>query len=200
MDPDAELDLLLGPVAAAEGADGVQQRQRHAGDLPRVELPVPHGQPRHHHVGVADGLHLGAPAAAWVSVGQHALACSRLTYLRAAAGSIGCVVYLNEVKVNNFSVVLFTLNNLSVFSLCCLVYLDNVKVNNLSVVLFTLNNLSVVSLCCLVYFDNVKVNNFSVVLFTLNNLSVFSLCCLVYLDNVKVNNLSVVLFTVTTSK
>ena len=59
VDPDAELDLLLGPVAAAEGADGVQQGQSHAGDLPGVQRPVPHGQPRHHHVGVADGLHLG---------------------------------------------------------------------------------------------------------------------------------------------
>ena len=61
MDPDAELDLLLGPVAAAEGADGVQQGERHAGDLPCMELAVLHRQPRHHHVGVADGFHLGAP-------------------------------------------------------------------------------------------------------------------------------------------
>ncbi|XP_034729528.1 atrial natriuretic peptide receptor 2-like [Etheostoma cragini] len=54
-------ELLLGAVADLEGADGVQQGERHAGDLSAVLVPVPHRQPRHHHVGVADGLHLGAP-------------------------------------------------------------------------------------------------------------------------------------------
>lgn len=56
---DAQAQLLLGPVTDAEGAHGVQQRQGHAGHLAGVQPPVPHGEPRHHHVGVADGLHLG---------------------------------------------------------------------------------------------------------------------------------------------
>ena len=45
-------------MADLEGEDGVEQRQSHARDLPGVQLAVAGGQPRHHHVGVADRLHL----------------------------------------------------------------------------------------------------------------------------------------------
>lgn len=60
VEADPQLQLLVWSVPDREGADGVQQGQAHAGDLPAVQLPVPHRQPRHHHVSVADGLHLGA--------------------------------------------------------------------------------------------------------------------------------------------
>ena len=56
-----QLQLLLLPVTDLKGSDGVQQSERHAGNLSAMQLPVPHRQPRHHHVGIADGLHLGAP-------------------------------------------------------------------------------------------------------------------------------------------
>lgn len=58
VDADAQAQLLLGSVADVEGAHSVQQRQSHAGHLSCVEPPVPHWEPRHHHVGVADRLHL----------------------------------------------------------------------------------------------------------------------------------------------
>lgn len=58
VDADAQAQLLLGPVADAEGADRVQQRQGHAGHLAGVQPPVPHREPGHHHVGVTNGLHL----------------------------------------------------------------------------------------------------------------------------------------------
>lgn len=55
-----QLQLLFWSVADLEGSDGVQQGEGHTSDLSAVQLPVPHRQPRHHHVGVTDGLHLGA--------------------------------------------------------------------------------------------------------------------------------------------
>lgn len=56
-----QFQLLFWSVADLEGSDGVQQSEGHASDLPAVQLPVPHRQPRHDHVGIADGLHLGGP-------------------------------------------------------------------------------------------------------------------------------------------
>jgi len=50
-------------VAHLEGADGAEDVQRHVGDLAGVAVPVALGQPRGHHVGVADGLHLSGVAA-----------------------------------------------------------------------------------------------------------------------------------------
>lgn len=59
--PDPQFQLLFWSVADLEGPDGIQQGEGHTGDLSAVKIPVLHRQPRHHHVGVADGLHLGAP-------------------------------------------------------------------------------------------------------------------------------------------
>lgn len=53
-----EPQLVVGSVSDLECFDLLQQSQRHAGDLSGVEFPVAHRQPGHHHVGVADGLHL----------------------------------------------------------------------------------------------------------------------------------------------
>lgn len=59
--PDPQFQLLFWSVTDLEGPDGVQQGEGHAGDLSAVKIPVLHRQPRHHHVGVADRLHLRAP-------------------------------------------------------------------------------------------------------------------------------------------
>lgn len=56
--PDADPHGHLGHVAHLEGADGAEDVQGHVGDLAGVPVPVALGQPRGHHVGVADGLHL----------------------------------------------------------------------------------------------------------------------------------------------
>ena len=58
MHADPELELFVWLVADAERPDGLPQGQAHAGYLPGVVHPVPHGQARDHHVRVADGLHL----------------------------------------------------------------------------------------------------------------------------------------------
>ena len=55
---DTQFELLVRSMSYLEVLDGVQQGERHACDLPTVQLPVPHRQTRHHHVGVADCLHL----------------------------------------------------------------------------------------------------------------------------------------------
>ena len=58
MQADAELQLLAGPVADFEALHRLQQGQGHAGDLSGVFDAVSHREARHHHVGVADRLHL----------------------------------------------------------------------------------------------------------------------------------------------
>lgn len=69
VDADPQPQLLLRPVANHEGAYGVQQSERHAGDLPAMEVSVSYRQPRHHHVGITDGLHLQvAPSSLTLSV------------------------------------------------------------------------------------------------------------------------------------
>lgn len=69
VDADPQPQLLLRPVANPEGAYGVQQSERHACDLPAVEVSVSYRQPRHHHVGIPDGLHLQvAPSSLTFSV------------------------------------------------------------------------------------------------------------------------------------
>lgn len=60
VDANPQLELLVWPVADLEGAHGVQQCQGHAGDLSAVQLPVPHREPRYHHVSIAYRLHLEA--------------------------------------------------------------------------------------------------------------------------------------------
>lgn len=46
-------------MAHAESAHSTEDVQRHVGDLCRVSLPIPLGQPRGHHIGVPYCLHLG---------------------------------------------------------------------------------------------------------------------------------------------
>ncbi len=59
VEPDPQLHLLVGSVSDLEvGDDSGEQVQRHVGDLCDVAVSVLLWQPRHHHVGVADGLHL----------------------------------------------------------------------------------------------------------------------------------------------
>ena len=67
VNPYPESQLVVGSVADLEGLDLLQQRQRHPGNLSGVELPVPHRQPGHDHVGVADGLHLRSQSEAYCS-------------------------------------------------------------------------------------------------------------------------------------
>lgn len=58
MYPYPQSQLVVGSVPDLEGFDLLQQRQRHPGDLSGVQLSIPYWQPRHHHVGITDGLHL----------------------------------------------------------------------------------------------------------------------------------------------
>ena len=58
MQSDAQFQLVVGPVSYAKVADGLQESQRHAGDLAGMQIPVPDGQPGDYHVSVADRLHL----------------------------------------------------------------------------------------------------------------------------------------------
>lgn len=58
VEPDAQLELLVRPVPDAEVPHGLQEPQRHAGDLPGVHAAVAHRQARDHHVSVAYRLHL----------------------------------------------------------------------------------------------------------------------------------------------
>ena len=55
---DPQLELVVRLVPHFDGLGFSEQRYRHPGNLSGVEIPVPHGQPRHDHVGVSDGLHL----------------------------------------------------------------------------------------------------------------------------------------------
>ena len=56
--PNADAHRHLGHVAHAEGAHGAEDVQSHVGDLCRVPVPIPLGQPGGHHVGVPNCLHL----------------------------------------------------------------------------------------------------------------------------------------------
>ena len=53
-----KLNGLVRPVPNLELLYFLEQCERHGGDFARVAVPVPLGQPAHHHVGVANRLHL----------------------------------------------------------------------------------------------------------------------------------------------
>ena len=58
MDADPDLDGGVRAVPDADGGDGGEEVEGHGGHLPGVAQSVPDGQAAHHHVGVADRLHL----------------------------------------------------------------------------------------------------------------------------------------------
>ena len=58
VDPNPQLEGVLGPVRNNEPADGLQQVEGHGGDLTGVLNAVGLGQSADHHVSVADRLHL----------------------------------------------------------------------------------------------------------------------------------------------
>ena len=58
MDSGPQLDGLFWPVPDLELLHFLEEGQCHGGDLARVPVGVPLGQPADHHVGVADRLHL----------------------------------------------------------------------------------------------------------------------------------------------
>lgn len=58
MDPHADGQTVVGPVADPEDLDGVEEMERHGADLQGVFVPVAVGNAASHHVGVANGLHL----------------------------------------------------------------------------------------------------------------------------------------------
>lgn len=58
MDTDAQQQMVLRSVPDVEGLRADQQLQRHAADLGGVRVAVLLRQAGHHHVGIADGLHL----------------------------------------------------------------------------------------------------------------------------------------------
>lgn len=55
---DAQLQLVVGSVPDAKMGHGLQQPERHACDLPGVQIAVPYGQARNDHVRIADRLNL----------------------------------------------------------------------------------------------------------------------------------------------
>ena len=69
MDADAENQASVGSVSDLEAVGGVQKVQRHRGHLSCVVVPVPYGQPTHHHVCVSYRLNLmWKIGMAWISV------------------------------------------------------------------------------------------------------------------------------------
>ena len=58
VDSDSDLQPFLRHVFDGEHLDALEEGQRHPADLHGVSAPVPDGQARHHHVRVANSLHL----------------------------------------------------------------------------------------------------------------------------------------------
>ena len=54
----SELQLRLRSVSDFEAGDAAEQVEGAVGDLCGVACSIPHGNPRHNHVGVAYRLHL----------------------------------------------------------------------------------------------------------------------------------------------
>lgn len=92
VEANADADGHLGHVAHLEGAHGAEDVEGHVGDLAGVAVPVALGQPRGHHVGVPDGLHLRG----WGRGGGHGASHSRATATRVptstlvVASAMGC--------------------------------------------------------------------------------------------------------------
>ena len=99
MQADADAHGDLRHVAHLEGADGAEDVQRHVGDLPGVPVAVALRQPRSHHVGVPDGLHLRGEGAPPVDGGLRTTGSRRdIRWAAARGGHITSLGLLRTVR------------------------------------------------------------------------------------------------------
>ena len=88
MDSGPQLDGLFWPVPDLELLHFLEEGQCHGGDLARVPVGVPLGQPADHHVGVADRLHLleNREWSTWIGT-----ECGTILQIRDKIRGFGCV-------------------------------------------------------------------------------------------------------------